>query len=411
MPIYGELLGLQRRDAPLGEIRIGTSVEATDKAGKPYRKPVRLETFRFTTSEANAAAVAARYGGKVAPWSQRKGKWEVVTDRKALDVWVPPRGQAVDANMEMWDGPKRLRRCDGRTEELSGKPCMCPQGTAGDPASIRRAYDERKRLAKLRPPQACKPLTHINVTIPDLPGLTGVWRLNTGSENAAVETAGAGDVMTIARGDGVYLPAVLSIQWRYRAEDGSPYPVPFLQIGLSMEELSRGQLPAGAGGLVAQLQGSAAGRPVAITSGAAPLPAPSPVPAEIEPEIADAEIVDEWLDAALTAARALPDEKAGRNLWREATARAKAGEVTAADADRVRELITARLADLSGSGAAGGLDPEDPWAVKVEGLSSTFDAADVIDELERLRGTGAVDQDRAARVRAAVLARFPQAAA
>lgn len=267
MPINGELLGLQRRDAPLGEIRIGTSVETTDKAGKPYRKPVRLETFRFTTSEANAAAVAAKYGGKVAPWTQRKGKWEVITDRKALDVWVPPRGLAVDANMEMWDGPKRLRRCDGIREELSGKPCMCPHGAAGDAASIQRAYDERKRLSKLRPPQACKTLTHINVTLPDLPGLTGVWRLNTGSENAAVETAGTGDIMTIARGDGVYLPAVLSIQWRYRAEDGSPYPVPFLQIGLSMQELAEGRLPAGPGGLLAQLQGAAAGGAKAVAGG------------------------------------------------------------------------------------------------------------------------------------------------
>jgi Recombination directionality factor-like len=267
MPINGELLGLQRRDAPLGEIRIGTSVEATDKNGKPYRKAKRLETFRFTTSEANAHAVAALYGGQAAPWTQRKGKWEVVTDRAALDVWVPPRGLAVDANMELWDGPKRLRRCDGITEALSGGPCMCPRGDAGDAASIQRAYDERKRLSKLRPPQACKTLTRINVTIPGLPGLTGTWRLNTGSENAAVETSGSGDTMVIAREGGVYLPAVLSIQWRYRAEDGSPYPVPFLQIGMSMQELAEGQLPAGPGGLLAQLQAAASGIPLAVGGG------------------------------------------------------------------------------------------------------------------------------------------------
>ena len=254
MPINGDLLGLQRRDAPLGEIRIGTSVAVP---GKDYRKPQRLETFRFTTSEANAHAVAAKYGGKVAPWTQRRGKWEVITDKSALDVWVPPRGLAVDANMELWDGPKRLRHCDGIRELLSGEPCKCPRGEAGDPASVERAYSERKRMAALRPPQACKPLTRINVTIPDLPGLTGVWRLNTGSENAAVETSGSGDTMVIAREGGVYLPAVLSIQWRYRALDGSPYPVPFLQIGLSMQQLAAGQLPAGPGGLIAQLQGSA----------------------------------------------------------------------------------------------------------------------------------------------------------
>jgi hypothetical protein len=407
MPINGELLGLQRRDAPLGEIRIGTSVEATDKNGKPYRKPKRLETFRFTTSEANAHAVAARYGGTVAPWTQRKGKWEVVTDRKALDVWVPPSILAVDANMELWDGPKRLRRCDGITEEMSGRPCMCPRGTAGDQASIRRAYEERKRLSKLRPPQACKTLTHINVTIPDLPGLTGVWRLSTGSENAAVETAGTGDAMVIARGNGVYLPAVLSIQWRNRAEDGSPYPVPCLQIGLSMREIAAGMLPAGPGGLVAQLQGSAAGQRAAITSGG---PAPA-APGEAVPgEVVDAEIVDEWLDAALAGAAALPDEESGGRLWREAAARARAGEVTAARAGDVQRLITARVADLR-SDLAAELDPADPWAVKVEGLDGEDDAGDALGELDGLREAGAVDPARAARVRAAVLLRFPKAAA
>jgi hypothetical protein len=280
MPING-ILDLQRRDAPLGEIRIGTSVEVP---GKDYRKPVRLETFRFTTaSEHNARQVAAHYGGQVAPWSQRKGRWEVTTDRKALDVWVPPRELAVDANMELWDGPKRLRRCDGIIESLSGKPCMCPRAEdPDDPASVQAAREERKRLAANR--KACKPLTRINVTIPELPGLTGVWRLNTGSENAAVETSGAGDAMVMAREGGAYLPAILYIQWRYRAEDGSPYPVPMLQIGLSLEELAKGQLPPGPMGLVAQLRGGTAGaqaiaagrqEALAIESPAAPDDAPS----------------------------------------------------------------------------------------------------------------------------------------
>jgi hypothetical protein len=184
----------------------------------------------------------------------------VITDRTSLDVWVPPRELAVDANMEMWDGPKRLRRCDGIIESLSGRPCMCPRAEdPDDPASVQRARAERKRLAALQHPQACKPLTRINVTIPELPGLTGVWRLNTGSENAAVETSSAGDAMVIAREGGAYLPALLYIQWRYRAEDGSPYPVPMLQIGLSVEELAKGQLPPGPGGLVAQLQRGTAG--------------------------------------------------------------------------------------------------------------------------------------------------------
>ena len=277
MPIDG-ILDLQRRSVQIGEIRIGTSVAVP---GKTYRKPVRLETFRFTTaSEQTANAVAAKYGGTVAPWSQRKGRWEVTTDRTALDVWVPPRGGAVDANMEMWDGPRCLRRCNGITERISGQPCLCPYpDDPSDPVSVQGARDERKRLAALRPPQACKPLTRINVTIPDLPGLTGVFRLNTGSENAAVETADSGDAMEIAREGGVYLPAVLRIEWRVRAADGKPYPVPVLQIGLSMREIAEGTLPAGPSGLLAQLQGSPAGGRRAITAGPQVVtPAPDPAP-------------------------------------------------------------------------------------------------------------------------------------
>jgi hypothetical protein len=257
MPIRApELLGLQRRSLPLGEIRIGTSKEVPGKKG---RQPVRLETFRFTLpTRQTAEAVAAHYeSGTVAPWTQRRGYFEVITDRTALDVWVPARGQPVDTSMELWDGQRRLRRCDGVTEELSGKPCMCPLADdAANAASVRRAHDERNRLSKLRPPQACKVLTRISVTIPDLPGMTGVFRINTGSENAAVEIADSGEAMEIAREGGVYLPAVLFIHWRKRADDGSPYPVLSLQIGLSMRQIAQGQLPAGPAGLIAQLQGT-----------------------------------------------------------------------------------------------------------------------------------------------------------
>lgn len=281
MPING-VLDMQRRSVQLGEIRIGTSVPVP---GKDYRRPVRLETFRFTTaSEQIAEAVAAKYGGTVALWTQRKGRWEVTTDRTALDVWVPPRGEAVDANMEMWDGPKCLRRCDGITERIGGQPCQCPQPEdPSDPVSVQRARDDRKRLARLRPPKACKPLTRINVTISDLPGLTGVFRLNSGSENAAVETADSGDAMAIAREGGVYLPAVLRIEWRIRSADGSPYPVPVLHIGLSMREIASGALPAGPGGLLTQIQGGEPGQRRAITSGPAAPPQREERPAVAAP--------------------------------------------------------------------------------------------------------------------------------
>ena len=291
MPINGDLLGYQRRSLQIGEIRIGTSEPIPGKKG---RKPVRLDTFRFTTSSEHTAHEVARiYGGTVEPWEQRKGRWQVITNRTSLKVWVPPRDLAVDANMELWDGPRRLRKCNGTTEQLSGKPCMCPRpDNPCDLADVQRARDERARLAALRPPQACKVLTRINVTIPELPGLTGVFKLNTGSENAAVETQDAGDAMTFAREGGVYLPGELRIEWRARAADGKPYPVPVLQIGQSMEELARGALPAGTSGLLAQLQSAEpASQPKALTAGTTQEPRTEP-PAEVKPPETAQEIAD-----------------------------------------------------------------------------------------------------------------------
>jgi cell division septation protein DedD len=110
-----------------------------------------------------------------------------------------------------------------------------------------------------------------------------VFRLNTGSENAAVETADSGDAMAIAREGGVYLPAVLRIEWRTRSADGKPYPVPVLQIGLSMRDIAQGALPAGPSGLLAQLQNPATRERRAITGGEAvpvsPAAEPEPDPA------------------------------------------------------------------------------------------------------------------------------------
>lgn len=298
MPIDHDLLGMQRRDVPLGEIRIGTSVEVPGKRG---RQPKRLNTFRFTTAvEYTAQAVAARFGGEVIPWDQRRGYFAVDTDKTSLKVWVPPRSLAVDANMEMWADGKRLRQCTGRAMSYPPpepgqppRPCMCP----ADP-------DERARLAARRPPEACKPKTRITVSIPELPGLTGVWTLWTGSVNAAVETADSGDAMALARAGGAYLPAILYIHWRKRVADGSPYPVPVLMIGTSMEELARGELPAGPAGLVAQIQAGASPQPLAITGGtsapareqraaARALPQRPPTAQEIANAAADATTLDE----------------------------------------------------------------------------------------------------------------------
>jgi len=91
----------------------------------------------------------------------------------------------------------------------------------------------------------------------------GVWRLNTGSKNAAVETADTGEVLERARGMDVYLPAQALIHWR-PGQDGHPYPVPVLRPSPSAEQLAA--LPTGMDGMLAQL--GAGETQKAITSGA-----------------------------------------------------------------------------------------------------------------------------------------------
>lgn len=281
---------MQRRSLPLGQIRIGDSEPV---AGKSYRKPRRLQKFRFTTPVRETAdAIAAKFGGIPAPWDRRPGYWAVDTDQSVIEVWVPPRGLAVDAWMELWDGGRCKRRCDGITEQRSGQPCMCPQPQdRTDAADVARAANERKRLAALNPPQGCKPTTRISVQIPGLPGVTGVWQLRTGSANAAVETADTGEVLERAREMDVYLPALLVIDWR-PGQDGHPYPVLTLRLRPSAEQVA--ELPAGMDGMLAML--SAGSGPLALTAGqpaTGPPAATGLPPAEFEhagPEHAAADV-------------------------------------------------------------------------------------------------------------------------
>ena len=127
-----------------------------------------------------------------------------------------------------------------------------------------------------------------------------------------------------------------------------------------------------------------------------PAAAPGPVRDEV------------WLDAALANAPVLPDLKACQALWRESAAKVHAGEVAKGDAERVQEILRARMADLRNAPDA--LDPADPWAVKVEALVSDEEAAAAVTELAALLRAGQMEDTHADRVFAAIRARFPKGA-
>ena len=132
----------------------------------------------------------------------------------------------------------------------------------------------------------------------------------------------------------------------------------------------------------------------------------------------------EWLAATL---RVIPEIglDACRKLWPEVVGKVRAGEVAKPDGAQVLNLLKARMESLANPQqdaetataepeaappVAAALDPEDPWALKVEELGDDDDAAAALDEVAELVGSGAMQTEYAERIEMAIAARFPHAA-
>ncbi len=202
------ILNLQRRLVQVGRIRMGEKVGGTGR-------PTRLERWRLTSRDPmrlNAAAEA--FGGKVRPWKQREGEYELYTETDALAVLLMP-GQTLSQHYELWSGGGCKRRCDGETEQMTDAPCLC------DPEN-----------------RECKPTSRLNVLLPDVPGI-GCWRLDSTGYYAATELAGAVDLLELATSRGVLLPARLRIDQRVALRDGQThrFGVPTLDIDVRPLEM------------------------------------------------------------------------------------------------------------------------------------------------------------------------------
>jgi hypothetical protein len=207
-------LTLQRRVSEIGRIRLGTS-EPFEKGGKTFKRPVKLETFLFTSRDRAAlTAIAEQFGGEVGPWPQggRLDIFQVAATAKEIDVVVPPR--AVSQWMEAWDGGRCVRRCDGVTQQ-TGEQCVCPPKGG-----------------------VCKPTTRISVILADVPGL-GVWRLESHGWNAAAELGGMAEWLSNNFEAGRMIPAVLRAETRSKVtEHGtSVFVVPVLSSRATVREL------------------------------------------------------------------------------------------------------------------------------------------------------------------------------
>ncbi|HET7030386.1 MAG TPA: hypothetical protein VFI34_07730 [Candidatus Limnocylindrales bacterium] len=210
------IVTLQRQMRELGRIRTGVQVAAA--GGK--RRPAKLETFRLTSDSRELIEAAAEaYGGTVTPWQNGDhAEFEVVTTAPALDIVIPP-GQPVSQWYELWSGGGCQRRCDGVTNVLTMAPCLCPADVA-----------ERLELATRG--EACKATTRLNVMLPALPDL-GVWRLESHGYYAAVELAGAAEILAMATASGRLLPARLRLDQREKREPGKPtrkWAVPIIEF-------------------------------------------------------------------------------------------------------------------------------------------------------------------------------------
>lgn len=224
MPINTpSFLEMQKAGRQLGELRFGTTTTTNGKT-----RPVKLETWRFTTDSPRLAVKVAEYFGKEAKrveLANHKETFEIMTDVDSLKVIIPPGETAIDQWMEMWSGGGCARRCDGTTEQISQKPCMCPANTA-----------ERVELGKRG--KACKPTTRARVMLPYIDGL-GVWRVASTGFHAAVELGGDTMRLAEAQARGMNLPAVLWLNKRKEIKGGQTreYMVPCLDVEMPLEQI------------------------------------------------------------------------------------------------------------------------------------------------------------------------------
>ncbi|MEU3452109.1 hypothetical protein ABZ671_00500 [Micromonospora sp. NPDC006766] len=186
---------LQRRLTQVGVIRLGQQL--VSKGGKNY--PAKLETLRFTSpSKSLIEAVAALLGGQVKPWEFQGPQFEVITNAREIRVLVPP--QQIDPNYELWGNGFRARMCDGETERIRQKPCLC--------APVKAAAQAAGR--DLKAGEVCKPTTRVSLMLADVPSL-GTWKLESHGWNAAAELPMLAEAIANARQP---IPARLEIQRR-----------------------------------------------------------------------------------------------------------------------------------------------------------------------------------------------------
>jgi hypothetical protein len=317
------LRNIQARAAEHGRLRTGYT------QGK---RPMRSATWVITShSEEHVRTAAGLWGGDAEQWQPLNStitQWRVITKASSIEALITP-GDPLNQYNEMWSAGGCQRRCDGETELLSRKACLCLARFGED-------WHQQKKGT------VCSTTSRLNVMLPDLSGM-GMWRAETHSFYAASEWGGMVD-MVLAGTDGKgFIPVTLRIEPRQVVREGQTKKFPVVVVEL--RGVTPRQALAGPMNAATALDPGAAGRAVAAIEG---------------PKGRD------WIAEA---AGALTSDDV-RDLWMEAQ---QAGVVHPKGTDPLSKRLMAIAAEKDAESTDGAPGPDD------EGVY----VAEVVDDGER----------------------------
>jgi hypothetical protein len=244
LTVGSRLLNIQRRAAEHGRLRTGYT---------QGNRPVRSATWVVTShSEEHVRTAAKLWGGEPESWKPLNStieQWRVITKASSIEALITP-GDPLNQYNEMWSAGGCQRRCDGETELLSRKACLCT-------AQFGEDWHQQPKG------RVCSATSRLNVMLPDLSGM-GLWRAETHSFYAASEWGGMVDmVLAGTNGDG-FVPVTLRIEPRQVVREGQTkkFPVVVVELrGVTPRQALSGPLstalaldPSGGGQAVAAIE-------------------------------------------------------------------------------------------------------------------------------------------------------------
>lgn len=222
----------------VGNVKIGTTEDATSKAGKAYKRPVKLDHFRFATSDDNrkhplAGKAAELYGSKPAdikivfPFDEQDA---ILYTRRALygsTTWACKcdNGQLDESGNHIGTATRKFKgdNIKAMAPQPHSVPCpgdICPFAEQG----------------------LCKPFAVLSFLIPELTGLQGLWCYRTTSPQTISQLQGGlAMARTIGGGSLAGLPLHLVVRPKRAEVNGKAVTIYLVSVEAGEELLEAGQ--------------------------------------------------------------------------------------------------------------------------------------------------------------------------